>query len=365
MGPYHTRIHECMKLLQDKELNKLIVTSKYNLKYLLGDEIETGERMIVLLIEPGKILRLFVHQMFLPHITVFDGLEIISYTDNQDPIKVLSPYIHKQDKVGIDRNWPSSFLIDMLAELCDINVVKSTLIEKLREIKDSTEINILRQSARVADAVMHQVIELQQFPTTEIEMSETINSFFKANGATGLSFDPIVCFGKNSASPHHVMSERGSQLNQTILLDIGGVFKGYCSDITRTLYHGKENDEFKDVYQIVKDTQLQAIDKIKPGITLAEIDRFVRLQFRKWGLDDYFIHRTGHGIGLELHEGPFIYENNSEVVKEGMVFTIEPGLYLPNKFGVRIEDVVAVTKNGHEVLNLHPRDLHYLDLQNA
>ncbi|MEH7009318.1 Xaa-Pro peptidase family protein [Neobacillus niacini] len=362
MEPYSTRMLNCLAKTEVNQFDHLVVTSRFNLKYLLGANIDTGERMTVLLVSPGKQVKLFIHQMFSDQVPPTKELEIVYYSDEMDPLKVLAANFSGYERLGIDQNWLCSYLIDLLETMPEIKVEKSTIVEKLREIKDGQEIDILRQSARIADAVMYQIIQLQHFPATEREVAGTISSFFAEHGVDELSFKPIIGFGKNSANPHHSNTELTCLPDQPILIDMGGLFNDYCSDITRTFYLGKKNQQFEDLYKIVMETQMQAIEMVKPGVAFSEIDLFVRSSFAKWGYEQFFIHRTGHGIGLELHEGLSIHQKNHEVIKPGMAFSIEPGLYVPYQFGIRIEDIVVVNAHGCEVLNKCSKEVQYLEL---
>lgn len=365
LEPYLKRRMECFKRVEENQFDHLIVTSPFNLKYLLGANIDTGERMTVLLLSPGKKEKLYIHEMFLDQVPSTLEIEVKLYSDDMEPLQILAANFSSNQKLGIDQNWLCSFLIDLLKSLPTISVEKSTIVEKMREIKDEREIDILRQSARIADAVMYQIQQLQYFPVTEREVANTIKSFFSDHGVNELSFKPIIGFGKNSANPHHTISDQTSTPDQPILIDMGGLFESYCSDITRTFYLGRKNQKYEDLYQIVKEAQEQAIEMIKPGIPFSEIDLTVRKSFAKYGYDEFFIHRTGHGIGLELHEGVSIHKNNHDLVKEGMVFSIEPGLYFPNQFGIRIEDIVVVTPSGCEVMNKCNKEVQYLELLNV
>lgn len=361
MEPYNARMLKCLKLTEAYQFDHLVVSSIYNLKYLLGANIDTGERMTVLLVSPGKKVKLFIHQMFSNQVPISDELDIVYYSDEMNPLLVLAENFTNNERLGIDQNWLCSYLIDLLKALPAIRIEKSKVVEKLREIKDEDEIDILRQSARIADAVMYQIIQLQHLPATEREVAGTIASFFAEHGVNELSFKPIIGFGKNSANPHHTISDQTCQIDQPILIDMGGLFNHYCSDITRTFYLGKKNQQYEDLYQIIKETQMHAIEMVKPGVAFSEIDLFVRRSFAKWGYEHLFLHRTGHGIGLELHEGVSIHQKNHDVIKPGMVFSIEPGLYVPDQYGIRIEDIVAVTDHGCEVLNQCSKEVQYLD----
>jgi Xaa-Pro dipeptidase len=362
LEPYSSRLLNCFTKIETNKYDHLVVSSPYNLKYLLGRNLDTGERMTVLLLTPGKKAKLFIHQMFSDQVPKSDEMEVLYYSDEMEPIQVLATNFSGHDRLGIDQNWLCSYLIDLLKTLPTVKVEKSSIVEKLREIKDEMEIDTMRQSARIADAVMYQILQLQHFPATEREVSETIKSFFKEHGVDELSFTPIIGFGKNAANPHHTISDQVCKLDQPLLIDMGGLYHNYCSDITRTFFLGKRNQQFEDLYKIVRETQENAIEMVKPGIAFSEIDLFVRRSFAKWGYDQYFIHRTGHGIGLELHEGLSIHRNNHDVIQAGMAFSIEPGLYVPDHYGIRIEDIVVVTENGCEILNKCSKEVQYLEL---
>jgi Xaa-Pro dipeptidase len=362
MERFNSRVQDCLQRMQEVHMDQLVVSSKPNLKYLMGVEIDTGERMTVLLLSPGKKSKLIIHEMFVDQTNASNGIENIFYSDDVDPLKLLTTLISKNERLGIDQTWPSSYLIDLFQAVPNLSIQKSSIVEKIREKKDKYEIDILRQSARIADAVMHQIIQLQNFPATEREVSETIRSLFAEHGVNELSFKPIIGFGKNSANPHHSITNQVSNPNQPILIDMGGIYNCYCSDITRTYYHGKTDSKFEDLYKIVKDVQIEAIEMVKPGVRFSEIDLSIRRSLAKWGYDEFFIHRTGHGIGLELHEAPFIHQSNDGLVEEGMVFSIEPGVYLPDQHGIRIEDIVVVNQKGCEVLNQFSKEVQYLDL---
>lgn len=363
MNPFVARLTRCMERMQEQQITQLLVTSTPNLYYLTGQKMETGERMKALLLIPGANPRLFLHQMFSEEINLPDGVELILWQDEDDPVKRLADCLSEGEKLAVDQNWPSCYLIDLQRSLPLLSVQKSEFVEKLREIKDDTEVNILRQASRIADAVLHQVIQLQHFPATERQMAETIRSFFGEHQVQELSFTPIIGFGKNSANPHHVISDSGLFPDQAMVVDMGGVYQHYCSDITRTFFYGRPNGQFEEIFKIVKEAQEKAIAMVKPGVTFADIDRTIRDEFGKWGYEQRFIHRTGHGIGLELHEGPFLHQANHGTIEAGMVFSIEPGIYLPGQFGVRIEDIVSVTASGCELLTLSPKEVHYLEIQ--
>ncbi len=191
---------------------------------------------------------------------------------------------------------------------------------------------------------------------TEKQISKLIEELIYEYGGESMSFSPIVASGPNSADPHHASNSRIIKKGDIVVLDYGAKYKGYCSDITRTIAIGEMSEEAKKIYNIVREAQQNGIDAVKKGILAKDIDYATRKIIASYGYGLYFIHRTGHGIGLDVHEDPFITSSNSEVIQNGMVFTIEPGIYLPNKFGIRIEDDVLVNEKGISLTSA-PKDI--------
>ncbi len=224
----------------------------------------------------------------------------------------------------------------------------SPVISELREIKDEDEIKVLKKAAKIADKMFYKLMDEELEGKSEKELANMIEYMMKNEfDADGVSFDPIVASGPNGANPHHTPSTRKIRKGDVVIFDYGAKYLGYCSDITRTVVVGSPSEEVKKVYEIVKESQETAFQQVKEGITAGDIDSAARNVIAKYGYDKYFIHRTGHGLGIDVHEEPYISPGNTKLLKEGMVFTIEPGIYLHGKFGIRIEDdVVVLNKKG-------------------
>ena len=223
------------------------------------------------------------------------------------------------------------------------------LTEKLRMVKDSKEITAIKQAHAITKETLKYASEIRSDAMSEKGLSIEIQRFMKLKGDARLAFDPIVASGKNSASPHHIAGS--SKLSQNlVLIDLGARSCGYCADLTRVLFWGKMPVLFRKIYDIVKKAQDLSIKKIKDGVTASSVDKTARSFIEKKGYAKYFIHGTGHGLGLKVHEPPYINATDETILKEGMVITIEPGIYVNNKFGIRIEDMVLVTKKGAQVL---------------
>jgi Xaa-Pro aminopeptidase len=233
----------------------------------------------------------------------------------------------------------------------------SGLIEKLRLIKTESEIKILKEAADIADAAFNHIVNFIRPGITELEVSNELEFFMRKSGATSSSFDTIVASGYRSALPHGVASDKVIDNGDIVTLDFGAYYKGYVSDITRTVSVGEPNPKLKEIYEIVLEAQLRGVEGIKPGITGKEADALTRDLITDKGYGEYFGHSTGHGIGLEVHEGPTLSMRNDAVLEPGMVVTVEPGIYIPGLGGVRIEDDVLITKDGNELLTHSTKEL--------
>lgn len=225
------------------------------------------------------------------------------------------------------------------------------LVEKLREIKSPEEINKIREATRITISALKFIKNFISPGARETEIAGELQRFIRYAGGIDVSFDIIVASGPNSSYPHHKTSRRKIGNNEPVLIDIGVDYFGYKSDLTRVFFSGKINSLIRRVYNIVVKAQDKAINKIKPHVLINKIDRAARQYITRKGYGGFFNHNLGHGVGLEVHEAPRISPKENKELKEGMVFTIEPAIYLPGKFGIRLEDIVLVTKNNAEVIS--------------
>jgi Xaa-Pro aminopeptidase/Xaa-Pro dipeptidase len=229
-------------------------------------------------------------------------------------------------------------------------------LDEIRMIKTNEEIEIIRKAVHKIDNVFKKIIPKIKEAKTELDLRRFIINAIFEEGGSGESFPTIVASGKASAVPHWETSNNPIMWDNLLLIDMGLIYKGYCSDFTRTLFLGNVDKELEKIYEIVKEAHIEATNKVKEGVPIKEIDLTAREIIQKYGYGDYFIHSTGHGIGVEIHEIPRIYKNAEGILKENMVFTIEPGIYLPQKGGVRLENIVVCKKNKAEVLTKTPLD---------
>lgn len=236
-----------------------------------------------------------------------------------------------------------------------------TLVEQLRMIKDDSEIAIMQEAADLADRAFAHILGFVKPGVAEAQIALELEVFMRSHGATSSSFDTIVASGERSALPHGVASDRTIGPGEFVKLDFGAYYKGYCSDITRTVVVGTPSDKHREIYGIVQEAQQYALDRLAPGMTGKEGDALTRDIITRYGYGECFGHGTGHGLGMEIHEAPRLSLTGDTVLTPGMTVTVEPGIYLPGFGGVRIEDDVVMTETGIHILTRSPKQLMILD----
>jgi Xaa-Pro dipeptidase len=328
----------------------ILITDEKMIAYLVNQRFYVAERFIGLLIKKDEII-LYLNNLF-P--TQLKGLQIRRFDDTEDPIKLLNHDL-KSDILYVDKHMKAGFLLRLMKQNTLLRIEIEEITDKVRSIKDNDEISKMRKASLINDQAMEIVQSHIKEGITEIELASLIPEIYQTLGAQDVSFTPIVAFGVNTSDPHATPNETKLSKGMPIIVDMGCVYEGYCSDMTRSFFY--QENTLNDIYNIVKEANLAAIKVIKPGVMLKDVDEAARSVIRKAGYGEFFIHRTGHGIGQEVHE-PYDVSATSETLCEiGMIFSVEPGIYLPNIGGIRIEDLVLVTENGCEVLNHYSKDL--------
>lgn len=231
------------------------------------------------------------------------------------------------------------------------------IIEELRSVKDQTEIGLIRKAVDIADGVFTHILGFIKPGITELDIAYEMEYYMKRLGAEGPSFETIVASGKRASMPHGVASEKKLEQGDVLTLDYGAIYKGYCSDITRTIFIGKPDEELEKIYRIVLDANRKGLESVKSGILAKEADLAARDFINEAGYGDNFGHGLGHGVGLEIHEDPTLSIRGDMVLKDGMVVTVEPGIYIPDLGGVRIEDMVVVNGENALVLTGSPKEM--------
>lgn len=351
------------KLMKEKELKAIILSPSVNMSYLTGFSTSFGERFFVsILFDTGEIV-FIVPKLYEQEVRERVNCDrILSWEDSQNPVefleKIAEEYELEECNISIeDTMWYLSFekISKNLNEVCYSPA--SEIVGEVRAVKSKSELEKMRKASELSDLALNNTIKKIKVGMREVEVKEALENEMNALGLIETSFNTIIGSGSNSALPHHTAGDRVLQQGDAVVIDFGGVYEGYCSDMTRTFVIGEYNEEFKKVYEIVKEAQTRATNAVKPGIKASEIDKIARNYIKEKGYGEYFVHRTGHSIGLEVHENPSLSDIDNSILSAGMVFSIEPGIYIPEKFGVRIEDSVIVTEEGVEVINKFSKEL--------
>lgn len=362
-GIYASRKNGITELMMKNGIKAVVLSPSMNMFYTTGFNTFPGERLLVSILDVKGEVVFIAPKMYEQEIKekgVFDN--IITWDDSQDPKDILDSICREkgyaESVIAIeDTMWFNAFEKVFSAFKGARFIKASGIVGELRKYKAADEAEKMREASRLAEKALELVIPKIKAGMKETAVKELLETEMKNQGLSGPSFDTIIGSGSNSALPHYTAGEKILQAGDSIVIDFGGLYQGYCSDMTRTIMIGQATDEYRRVYEAVKGGQLKAIEAVKPGMRACDIDTAARSYITEKGYGDYFIHRTGHGIGMEVHEEPYISNISETVLQPGMVFSIEPGAYLPGKFGVRIEDLVMVTETGVEVLNKFTKEL--------
>ena len=345
MTIYKERIKELQHLLKKNKLDAVVINRTLEVGFLTGFYLDG----CVLLVSKTNIWG-FIPQMLFEHFkTSAPFVEAVAANDikgaaiaeiKKNKFKIKKTAFQPETETYVDGMfWKKHGLIE-----------KAGLTAFLRLTKKGAELKAVRKACHIAAKAFDIIKPKIKEGRTEISVARELEHIMQLMGATGPSFDTIVAFGPNSALPHHETSTRVLKKNEAVLIDYGCVYDFYRSDRTRTFFYGKADAEFKKVHAIVAASHRKGIKALKSGIKASTIDKICRNEIMDKGYGQYFIHGTGHGVGLEIHEEPRVNAKSKYVLKEGMVLTVEPGIYLNGKFGVRIEDTLLVKKNGYEIL---------------
>ncbi|MGZ8593770.1 MAG: M24 family metallopeptidase [Actinomycetota bacterium] len=358
-GRFAERRERAVEAAREADLAGLLVTPGPDLAYLTGHIPPPLERLTLLILATGRDPVLLVPALERPAAEAAagaDGLELASWKDGEDPYALAARVLRAGRYAVNDQTWSSHLLALELATADCIFVAAGRALPPLRAVKDEDEIERLRSAGRGADGVFGDVVRVPFAGRRELDVGADLDRLLRERGHERVEFT-IVGSGPNGASPHHGASDRRIEPVDAVVLDFGGVAGGYCSDITRTVFVGEPDEEQRLVYDVVRAAQQAAFEAVRPGVPAQDVDRAARAVIVEAGYGERFVHRTGHGIGLEVHEPPYIVEGDETRLRAGMTFSDEPGIYLPGRFGVRIEDQLVVTEGGAERLNEAPREL--------
>ena len=342
----------------------LVVAPSPDLAYLAGYDPMPLERASLLVLRADRTPSMLVPELERPLAAASPagaGIELIGWVDGIDPYEEAAKLLPRKGRVAVgDRLWSSHLLGLQRAAPGATFEPASPVIGRLRAVKDEQELGALRRAARAADESFRQICTTTFIGRREEQIAADLADLLVHNGHARAEFT-IVASGSNAASPHHEPGSRTVRPNDAVVMDFGGELAGYYSDTTRTVVVGEAPPGFDRVYDAVRDAQAAACEAVAPGVEAQHLDRAARRIIDEAGFGDRFIHRTGHGIGLEVHEPPYLVEGSDWTLEPGTTFSVEPGIYLEGEFGVRIEDIVAVTADGVERLNRSTRELQVVE----
>ena len=348
MNKYRERIERVYTEMKKAEISQLLVNDHLSIYYLTGLDVMPIERFWALLINDDGSTVLFDNILFALGDT---GLNTVTLTDTDDVASAVAKHI-KPGKVGVDKNMAARFLLPIM-EIChDTNLVLgSDCVDNVRARKDEAEKELMCRASEINDICMEKLADYIHEGITEKECAEYLDRCYAEFGCEGLAFDTIVSFGANAADPHHSPDSTVINEGDCIVIDMGCRKDRYCSDMTRTFFWKKADPQYIAIHDLVCEANEKAEKLIRPGVRFCDIDAEARNHIAAAGYGAYFTHRLGHFIGMEDHEKGDVSPVNTNTVQPDMVFSIEPGVYLPGKFGVRVEDLVIATEDGCELLN--------------
>jgi Xaa-Pro dipeptidase len=360
------RLNNLLASLRDSKLDAVILNPGPMLTYLTGLQFHLMERPVVLFVAPGKDPVLVLPELELPKVDLFP-YKVQAFAYGELPSEWDVAFRKAAQAMGLDGKRIG--VEPRQLRLLEFSHVKagapeaeypdaSEVLSRLRLKKDKTEVDAMRRAVKIAQDALEATIPLIKIGMTERELSsELVIQLLKHGSDSELPFSPIVSGGPNGANPHASPSKRKLQAGDLLVVDWGAAYDGYISDLTRTFAMGEVDAECTKIHKIVQEANAAGRAAGKPGVPCASVDIATRDVIEKSGYGKYFTHRTGHGIGMEGHEDPYMRGDNMQLLEVGMAYTVEPGIYLPNRNGVRIEDNMVITESGADCLSDMPREI--------
>ncbi len=352
---YTRRMERAAEQAGAKGLTGVLVAPGPDLLYFTGYEpIAITERITMLVLQASSEPAMIVPVLERPDAEASPGagaLSLSDWSDGSDPYAATAKLLDPRGKYAISDSAWAMHVLGLQEALPESEYVSMTsTLPMLRAVKDAEELERLAAAGAAADASFEQIRQVRFAGRPESEVAAELAGFLREHGHSQVDFT-VVGSGPNGANPHHEFGERVIEDGDMVVLDFGGIKDGYGSDTTRTVHVGEPTEDEREVYEVVRQAQQAGFEAVRPGVECQEIDRAARRVITNAGYGEQFIHRTGHGIGLTTHEPPYMVEGDTNPLEAGMCFSIEPGIYLTGRFGVRIEDIVTVTENGGRRLN--------------
>ncbi|MET9560839.1 aminopeptidase P family protein [Streptomyces tauricus] len=358
---YRARMERAARAADEAGLAGVLVSPGPDLVWLTGYAPPAAtERLTLLVLAPGQDPVLVVPTLEAPDAEKAVGapvLKLRDWTDGKDPYATTAPLLDASGRFGVSDNAWAMHLLGLQRELPGTSYVSlSDGLPMLRAVKDAAELERLAAAGAAADETYEEILKVAFAGRRESDVAGDLADLLRHFGHEQVDFT-VVGSGPNGANPHHEAGSRVIGHGDTVVLDFGGLKHGYGSDTSRTVHVGEPSAEEQRVHDIVRAAQQAAFEAVRPGIACQDVDRVARAHITDAGYGDRFIHRTGHGIGVTTHEPPYMIEGEGQPLVPGMCFSVEPGIYLPGRFGVRIEDIVTVTEDGGRRLNDTPREM--------
>ncbi|WP_461866563.1 M24 family metallopeptidase [Thermococcus sp.] len=352
------RLQKLLPFMKMRNFDGALISPGTNLYYLTSLHIhEAGERLTVLAVNSNGEYHLLAPNIYE---NVISDFPVTFWRDGENPYGKLAEILKElsilSGRILVENTMRADWLIGILKLGSFEFHPLSILMRELRMRKDAGEIRLMEKAANVVDEVFEEILGMDLIGMREKDLALKIELLIRER-SDGISFEPIVASGENGANPHHAPGERKLRKGDLVTLDYGAKYKGYCSDITRTIALGKPDKKLLEIYDVVKNAQENAFQTVREGIKAKDVDKAARDYIAEAGYGKYFTHRTGHGLGLDVHEEPYIGPDGEVILKNGMTFTIEPGIYVPGLGGVRIEDDVVVHGDKGKRLTRAEREL--------
>ena len=357
---YQQRLDRVRDAMTEQRVDVLLVSVGHDLPYLTGYEAMPLERLTMLVVPRDGDATMVIPRLEAPRVVEQPGVFALQpWDETDDPVALVAKLAGAARSAAVgDQMW-ARFLVELLPMLPGVEYRRAVdVVGPLRMVKDEAEVAALSAAGAAADRVAAQLHagEIPLVGRTEAQVSADISARLIAEGHDKVNF-AIVAAGENAASPHHHAGERVIRQDEIVLCDFGGTMAGYCSDITRCVFTGSPSVEIADAYAVLHEAQARSVQAATVGTACEDVDRAARDVIAAAGYGDYFVHRTGHGIGMEEHEDPYIVEGNRRPLEAGHAFSIEPGIYLPGRWGMRLEDIVVASPTGPVALNAADHDL--------
>lgn len=352
MALFRDRIDRTRKTMVQKGVDTLVIGPESNMFYLTGFREEQMERPLLLIIREDTE-RIIAPKIYEEQLSTL-GIEGVFYRDGEDPFAGTNI----SGRTAVDDRLFSSVLIQILKKYSLREIVPSSYVmREVRSVKDDREVEVMSQGVRLTEKALEEAVKEIRTGITERDFSKLLVSKMEEVGLEGKSFEPIVGSGPNSSKPHYRSGDRVIVNGDALVVDFGGLYKGYSTDMTRTFSVGRASKEFREVYRIVMEGQDLGERALSAGVSASDVDAISRNYIERSGYGKFFIHRLGHGIGIDVHEDPYLSPDNGEPLRAGNVVTVEPGVYIPQRYGVRIEDMAVVKEKGGKVLNSFTKEI--------